>query len=117
MTERQKQKKGGMRKHGRCLRKASKMNYKARNQRKINKLKRVRQSNGDAAHRRYRRDGSHRGGGIVYFPRVKRNLPVNHAAIEHVNYINGKYTFTTDADAQAFADAVMNGDVSDKDAS
>ena len=79
MVKGQRAKRGGMRKHGRCLRKASKMNYVARDQRKINKLKRVRQSNGDAAHRRYRRDGGHRGGGIVYFPRVKRNLPVNHS--------------------------------------
>ena len=77
--ERKKQRKGGMRKHGRCLRKASKMNYKARGQRKINKLKRVLQSNGDAAHRRYRRDVSHRGGGVVYFPRVKRNVAVDHS--------------------------------------
>jgi hypothetical protein len=92
------------------------MNYKTRNQRKINKLKRIRQSNGDAAHRRYRRDVGHRGG-IVYFPRVKRNLPVNHAAIEHVDYINGKYTFATDTDAQMFIDEAMNSDAPDKDAS
>ena len=59
--ERRKQKKGGQRKHGRCLRKASKMNYVTRGQRKINKLKRVLQSNGDAAHRRYKRDAHHRG--------------------------------------------------------
>ena len=114
--ERKKQKKGGQRKHGRCSRKASKKNYVARNQRKINKLKRVLQSNGDAAHRRYKRD-AHRRGNIIYFPRVKRNAAVNHAKIEHVKHIKGKYTFATDADVQMFADEVMNGDALDKDAS
>ena len=114
--ERRKQKKGGQRKHGRCSRKNSKVQYKTRNQRKRNKLRRILQSNGDAAHRRYKRD-AHRRGNIIYFPRVKRNAAVNHAAREHVNYIKGKYTFATDADAQTFADEVMNGDASDKDAS
>ena len=116
MAERRKQKKGGMRKHGRCLRKASKMNYKTRGQRKINKLKRVLQSNGDAAHRRYRRD-AHRRGDIIYFPSVKRNLPVNYRAIAHVNKIMSKYTFANLDDAQAFIDEVMNGDIPNKDVS
>ena len=120
MSGKQKQRSGGTKKYGRCSRKNSKVQYKARNQRARNKVKRIAQSNGPkalATWKKYQdshRQLNHKG---VYFPRVKRGKRVNHAAIEHVNYINGKYTFATDADAQAFADAVMNGDVPDKDAS
>ncbi len=72
----QKKRSGGMRKYGRCLRKNSKMMYKARNQRQTNKIKRIAQSNGKAALGMWRRAqvvGYH---GILCFPRVKRNLPV-----------------------------------------
>jgi hypothetical protein len=50
------QKSGGQRKHGRCLRKQSKMNYKAHGRRRTNKLRRIRRSNGERAAKAYRVD-------------------------------------------------------------
>ena len=120
MAGKQKKSSGGTKKYGRCSRKNSKAQYKARNQRARNKRKRIAKSNGVRALGTWNKyQGSHRQLNChgVNFPRVKRNRPVNHAAIEHVDYVNGKYTFATDADAQMFVDSVMNGNVPDKDAS
>ena len=76
MATKQKKQSGGTKKYGRCLRKNSKQMYKARNQRRVNKEKRIRQSNGIAAVRAWRKAqvGGHHG--AIFFPRVKRNLPV-----------------------------------------
>jgi hypothetical protein len=74
----QKKRSGGTKKYGRCLRKNSKQMYKARNQRRVNKEKRILQSNGQAAVRAWRKAqvaGLHR---AIFFPRVKRNLPARH---------------------------------------
>ena len=77
---------GGQRKHGRCLRKNSKKQYKAHDRRTKNKLRRIQQSNGERAVLSYKKNKS------ADFPTRQGKGRVNSRGFKHIQ-VGGEYRF------------------------